>query len=224
MKVNKTVKLYEDFQNEQGQWLISKCITISTNNYESHHSLSGARWGGILKRCIVDGDQQTRYPRYKGTENHFTDFQEFVEWSRGEVGYLLREPIGDRSWAYSVEKDILGQGKKIYSPETCLLVPNAVNMFLTARNASRGEWPLGVAWKKSNSKFEGQVKDRGKKTYLGLFTDPFECHRAWQKAKVDNGRRFALEFKDWHGKLYNGLNAWLDKIQDDYDNHRETIL
>lgn len=224
MIINKTINCHYDFTNDEGRWLIGKCKTIVPKNYESHHSLSGQRWGGIQKRCEIGGSQQKKYPRYIGTQNLFRDFQEFVEWSRGEVGYELREDVGKRSWAYSIDKDILGLGRKIYSPETCLFVPNAVNMFLTARNASRGNYPLGVSWMASSGKLQAQIRIRTGKKYLGLFEDPMEAHRAWQKAKIRLGRDFALEFEPWHPKLYVGMNAWIDIIQNDYDNQRETII
>lgn len=217
------LKLYEDVQ-VNGKWLTTFSRTIEPRVYERTVTLSGQRWESINKRCQVGGDQQTKYPRYEGTTNLFPDFQEFVEWSKGEVGYNLRENVGMQSWAYCIEKDILGNGSKVYSPETCLFVPNAVNIFLTARNASRGDYPIGVAWKEKNKKFQAQVRDRSGSRYLGLHSDPMEGHRAWQQGKIDVGRNFALEFKGWHDKLYDGMNAWLDKIQDDYDNHRETIL
>jgi hypothetical protein len=216
-------KLYEDIKIENN-WVIRSNKTLETNVYERIVTLSGQRWESIHKRCQTNGDQQTKFPRYKGTTNLFSDFNEFVEWSRGEVGYDLRESVGLQSWAYCIEKDILGNNSKTYSPDTCLFVPNAVNIFLTARNASRGDYPIGVAWKEKNKKFQAQVRDRTGSRYLGLHSDPMEGHRAWQLGKIDVGRNFALEFKDWHGKLHAGLNVWLDKIQDDFNNHRETIL
>jgi len=223
MRITKHIKLYVDVEID-GEWQKVIHKTISPNNYERSITLSGQRWESIEKRCQVGGDQQTKYPRYEGTTNLFHNFNEFVDWSRGEVGYDLRENVGQQSWAYCIEKDILGNGSKVYSPETCLFVPNAVNIFLTARNASRGDYPIGVAWKEKNKKFQAQVRDRNTSRYLGLHSDPMEGHRAWQLGKIEIGRNFALEFKGWHDKLYNGMNNWLDKIQDDYDNYRETIL
>lgn len=217
------LKLYEDIKIN-GEWVTTFSRTIEPKVYERTITLSGQRWESINKRCQVGGDQQTKYPRYEGTTNLFPNFNDFVEWSQGEVGYALREQLGKQSWAYCIEKDILGNGSKIYSPDTCLYVPNAVNIFLTARNASRGDYPIGAAWKEKNKKFQAQVRDRTTSRYLGLHSDPMEAHRAWQLGKIDIGRNFALEFKGWHDKLFVGLNVWLDKIQDDFNNHRETIL
>lgn len=137
-------KLHEDIK-ANGTWQIRIHKTISPNVYEHLVALSGQRWESMEKRCIDGGDQQIKYPRYAGTTNMFGNFNDFVEWSRAEVGYDLRESIGNQSWAWCIEKDILGNGSKVYSPETCLFVPNAVNIFLTARNAARIDYVLHAA-------------------------------------------------------------------------------
>lgn len=213
----KHTRLKEDFKIKD-EWVVSKLITHSPFNYEILHSLSGERWRGIEKRCKVGSYEQKKHPNYIGTQNKFEGFQEFVEWSRKEVGYQELEVNGN-SWC--IDKDILGDGSKIYSSETCLFIPNRVNVFLTLRTRFRGEYPLGVTWKKANNKFESQLTYNGRQ-YLGLFVDPMDAHREWQKAKIRAGREIAEEFKFSHKKLYNGLNRWCDGIQSDYDNHRET--
>lgn len=211
-------RLREDFKYE-GEWRISKMITHSPYNYEMLHSLSGQRWSGIEKRCLVGGDEQRKHPNYIGCVNNFESFRQFVEWSQGEIGYQEFEVNGN---AWCVDKDILGNNSKIYSPNTCIFVPNRVNVFLTARGALRGDSPLGVSWKKKNRKYQAQITMPGKKGYLGLFEDPMEGHRAWQKAKIEMARGLAEEY-NYHERLSNGLHQLADRLQDDLNNYRETV-
>lgn len=215
--VTKHTRLQEDFKID-GKWVPSKLFTHSPLNYEIIHSLSGQRWNGIEKRCKIGGHEQRKHPNYIGSQNKFRDFQEFVEWSQGEVGYQMFEENGN---AWCLDKDILGNRSKVYSPETCMFIPNRVNVFLTLRTRFRGEYPLGVTWKVKNNKFESQITYNGN-NYLGLFSDPMEAHRAWQLAKIRAGCELAQQYKDSHPKLYRGLNAWCDMVQGDYDNYRET--
>lgn len=219
MAVTIHTRLKEDFKVD-GIWKVSKLITHSPYNYEIIHSLSGERWRGIEKRCKVDGHEQKMHPNYIGSRNNFRDFQDFVEWSITEKGYGNIEENGN---AWCLDKDILGKGSKIYSEDTCLYIPNRVNVFLTMRTRFRGEYPLGVTWKKANNKFQSQLT-YGKRTYLGLFEDPMEAHRTWQLAKISAGREIAEEYRDSHRKLYCGLNAWCDILSSDYENYRETIF
>lgn len=128
---------------------------------------------------------------------------------------------------WAIDKDIIGSGR-IYSPETCIFVPQRVNNFTTMRSVSRGNTPLGVHVVKEDHRvyYYGYVGSgsRAIKRHHEPCQDQNEAHRYWQINKVHQGRELALEFKDWHDKLYNGLNIWLDKIQDDYQNYRETIF
>tara|TARA_Y100000114_G_C11764120_1_gene332330 strand:+ start:25522 stop:26199 length:678 start_codon:yes stop_codon:yes gene_type:complete len=217
------VKLYEDLLKD-GEWQIRTHRTTEEGLYERCVTLSGQRWESLLKRCSSSGSEQIKHPRYEGVTNKFRDFQDFVNWSRMEVGYEQRELVGGKSWAWSLDKDILGGDSKVYSPDTCIFVPININTFLTARNTLRGEYPIGVSWKDKNQKFQARVRGNGTSLYLGLYETAEEAHRAWQVGKVSVGRELAKSFEDCHPKLYEGLNRWLDKIQEDHASYRETKL
>lgn len=214
-----STRLREDFK-VNGEWMIFTLVTHSPYVYEHIHSISGMRWVNVGRRCLEGGHEQKKHPNYIGCKNNFTDFQQFVEWSRLEVGYQEFEENGN---AWCLDKDILGNDSKTYSPETCLFVPNRVNIFLTARGALRGNAPLGVCWNTRTKKYQAQMTLSGRKVYLGSFDDPMEGHRAWQLAKINTARDIANEYKGWHDRLNIGLNVWADKIQSDYENYRETI-
>lgn len=88
-----------------------------------------------------------------------------------------------------LDKDLIGDGK-LYSPENCVFVSHALNSLFLDRGAMRGEYPLGVSWKKSNRMFEAKIRAGGKTKYLGLFTCPDEAHEAWCKAKLEITKGF----------------------------------
>lgn len=221
----KTVAILEDFdiQDAHGRWIKSwSTPTGIAGVYEQHRTLSSCRWNRINSRSNPNGREQRKNPTYIGTQNHFADFNEFVEWSRSEVGYNLKEETikGIKNWA--IDKDILSKGNKIYSPSTCLFVPTRVNTLIVSCGAARGEFPIGVYYISVKNRYTAECRTDKKSKYLGCFTDPMEAHRAWQKAKITFGRTVADEYKNFHRKLYEGLNSWCDSIQNDYDNYRET--
>jgi hypothetical protein len=84
-----------------------------------------------------------------------------------------------------LDKDILFEGNKVYSPETCRFVDSKVNSFITDSKAARGKWPIGVYWNKDSSKFRAMCQNpfTKKKEHLGLFHCPDEAHLAWRKRK-----------------------------------------
>jgi hypothetical protein len=219
----KTNNVYEGFDlAREGKWLRSWNVSTGVVGLrECHHTLSGNRWDQLSKRCKPGSVQQLRSDSYLGTENSFENFQQFVEWSRGEVGYDLVDDYGKK---WSIDKDILSTGSafKRYSPDTCLYVPHEVNMFLVSGRPS--VLPLGVYFSKARGLYVAQIKNRNQATNLGGYDCPLEAHRAWQKAKVLMGREIATPFKSCHRKLYDGLNSKMDQIEADWFCGRESFL
>jgi hypothetical protein len=44
----------------------------------------------------------------------------------------------------ALDKDILYKGNKIYSPDTCVFVPQEINALFVKNDANRGDLPIGV--------------------------------------------------------------------------------
>ena len=108
---------------------------------------------------------------------------------------------------------------KIYSPETCVFIPEEINSFLTKRQNHRGNYPLGVRDHYRDKKFYARISDSitGKMTHLGSFITPEEAHKAWQKAKIKKAQDLAASQTD--ERIVQGLLRVVDKIQYDLDNN-----
>lgn len=217
----KTVNIYEGFDKMgvNGLWL--RCWNEPTgviNLRESHHSLSGQRWDQIIKRCKKFSVQQIRASSYKGVCNQFKDFQHFVEWSLLEYGYQMRDDVTGKFW--SIDKDILGN-TKVYSEDTCLFVPNKVNVFVSYVHRKDSSLPIGVYFNQERKKYIGQIKIEGKAVNLGASSCPHQAHKLWQARKVEQGYKLLDEFKEHH-KLQYALDAKLQMILKDLENDRIT--
>lgn len=94
-----------------------------------------------------------------------------------------------------LDKDILSKENKIYSPETCIYVPQWLNKFTTNRKSKRGKYLIGVSWDLKSDKFRAQVSNcnpaGNKKEYLGVFDNELEAYNAWLTRKLE----IALELK-----------------------------
>jgi hypothetical protein len=110
-----------------------------------------------------------------------------------------------------LDKDIIVPGNKVYSPDTCVFVPPAINTLLIDSAASRGEWPIGVCWNKLSKKFLARVSIAGRDKHLGYFTCPHEAHMAWRKAKVRLIRDAAREQDE--PRIYAGLMRHAARIE-----------
>lgn len=97
---------------------------------------SGILWNNIKARTNPAGTQQKREPSYIGSINDFESFLQFVEWHKSQIGYGM---------GYDLDSDILKNEVKRYSPETCLLIPPALNRFLQSRKKRRTlDLPMGI--------------------------------------------------------------------------------
>lgn len=136
------------------------------------------KWLSMLKRCYSPKYQQ-KNPTYIGCTvcEEWKSLSKFKEW-------LDQQPLERHSW--HLDKDLLFTYNKLYSPETCILVPQWLNKFVIERGADRGEYMLGAMWDKYASKFKSQISDgTGKHRHLGLFTDELSAHLAWKSAKLN---------------------------------------
>ena len=97
-----------------------------------------------------------------------------------------------------LDKDIIVPGSKLYSPDTCAFVLTATNLFVTARDASRGAYPIGVNLYKRTGKYSAQCGNlsTGKNEHLGYFSTPEEAHEAWRKRKHEIAQLVAATESD----------------------------
>ena len=98
----------------------------------------------------------------------------------------------------SLDKDIIAPRSRLYSPETCAFVLKATNSFVTARDASRGEYPIGVSLFKRTGKYRAHCNNlfTGKVEHLGYFSTPEEAHDAWRKRKHELAQLVAATESD----------------------------
>lgn len=155
-------------------------------------------WEGILARCFpLD---KTKFPSYKNCSvcEEWLNYQVFAKW------YFENAPID--MGKVNVDKDLLVPNNKIYSPETCCIIPQEINNFMVGREP-REDFPIGVG--KHGNKFISQGNSFGKhwqgksrNTVEEAFSDyveekeRFAKHLAnkWKNVLPDNVIRALLNF------------------------------
>lgn len=133
-------------------------------------------WKKMLGRCYDDKYHNTR-PSYIGCSVH----QDWIYFSNFKLWMEQQDWEGK-----ALDKDILVEGNKIYSPETCIFIDKKINSFLTDCKSRRGDYPVGASWSEFHGKFRSYVSDGdGKNIFLGFFTNPLDAHKAWVKKKYE---------------------------------------
>ena len=145
-------------------------------------------WESMIRRCYSKKSLESR-PTYISTSvcNEWLYATEFKKW-------MEQQDWQDKS----LDKDIIAPGSKLYSPETCAFVLQATNLFVTASDASRGDYPIGVSLSKPTGKYLAHCKNlfTGKVEHLGYFSTPEEAHEAWRKRKHELAQLVAARESD----------------------------
>jgi len=145
-------------------------------------------WTGMLQRCY-SAKYQERQPTYRGcsVSEEWLRFSNFKRW-------MERQDFE----GMQLDKDILLEGNKVYSAETCVFVTRVVNNFTIDRGNDRGECLLGVYLHKQAGKFMSMCSNpfTGKQEYLGLFVNELEAHQEWLKRKLELAHLLAAEQTD----------------------------
>ena len=147
-----------------------------------------AVWKSMLERCHSKKYLESK-PSYIGTSvcSEWLYASEFKKW------------MEQKDWqGKCLDKDIIVPRSRLYSPETCAFVLQATNKFVTARDACRGDYPIGVDLFKRTGKYRASCKNlfTGKREYLGLFSTPEEAHEAWRKRKHELAQLVAATESD----------------------------
>ena len=145
-------------------------------------------WVCMLQRCYSSKFQDKK-PTYKGcsVSEEWWRFSNFRAW------------MADQDFeGMQLDKDLLSEGNKVYSKETCVFVTQMVNKFTNDRGNDRGEWLIGVNWHKGAGKFMSQCSNpfTKKGEHLGYFLCEKEAHQAWLKRKLELATLLAAEQTD----------------------------
>lgn len=136
------------------------------------------------------------------------NFQNFAQWY--EENYY--EVEGQRM---EIDKDILCKGNKIYSPSTCIFVPQQINLLFIKQQSRRGSLPIGVIWHKRDRVFESSVCIYGKNIYLGRYNTLEQAFEVYKKAKEKHIKEVAEKYKDFIPlKLYNAMYEYKIEMND----------
>ena len=108
-----------------------------------------------------------------------------------------------------LDKDILIKNNKLYSPKTCIIVPERINLLFIYK--SKNGLPCGVGYDKSRKKYRAQMNNK----FLGRFDTPEEAFYSYKEAKEKEIKKVADEYKDdIPQKLYEAMYSYEVEITD----------
>ena len=190
-------------QNDGSYYRVKICgvgFIPSTLKGKEHRRIRAfISWKNMIRR-IYNG-----YGRFaKCYENcviceEWLDYGVFKNWYENQRGCGLK---------YELDKDLLGNGK-LYSPETCCLLPRELNRMISDRKTKNRELPTGV--KRSGKRFFAQALiGTAEKTYiyLGNFDTQEEAsnaYKAFRKKRIAETAQFYYDKGELDERAYNSL-------------------
>ena len=132
-----------------------------------------AYWSGILRRCYSE-ESLVRWPSYRGTTvcEEWHSFSAFKQW------FLTNYKEG-----WDLDKDVLANDSKVYSPATCVFIPQWLNKFMTSFKQKEGrELPTGVYRRNTYYRARGRHPFKGE-IQIGYFPTIEEAREAYLRHK-----------------------------------------
>lgn len=184
----------------------TKINNVSTKEYNA--------WVDMLKRCFIKKTKD-KQPSYKNVEccEEWLNFEVFCDW-------LCSQPNYDKwknGYRWAIDKDILFKKNKVYSSETCCLVPQNVNCLFLKREAERGRYPIGV--RDGNDGFIAVCRNPflDKAEELGCYSTPEKAFNAYKNYKEDLIKKVAkIEYENENitEKCYRAMINYKVEIND----------
>lgn len=160
-------------------------------------------WNDMLKRCytVYNENKDVSY-RDCIVDAEWHDYSNFKKWFDENYYEVKNEKM-------CLDKDILNKGNKIYSQNTCIFVPKAINSLFTNRKRFRGEYPIGVYGGKKMFSVEIStcIREKSRKRILkGGFSSPMDAFLYYKKEKEKYIKKVADMYKEEiPQKLYDAM-------------------
>ena len=182
---------------------LPKSVGRKGNCDPSYHT-----WNNMLQRCYNE-NLRHKHVTYKGctVSDSFKYFSKFKKWYDKQVGHDVK--------GWHLDKDILVKGNKLYSAETCCLLPPEINCALVTSGSRRGQHPQGVIYNSTKTRYRARIQRGNKWESLGAYDTPEEAFAAYKPAKEAHIKSLANKWKDQIDvRVYDALMNWTIEITD----------
>lgn len=177
----------------------------------SKHTKEYNTWYKMLERCYGEKYEDTVYGDTTCCSK-WLNYENFYEWLHEQENF--DKWLNGEHWA--IDKDILVKGNKIYSPETCVLIPQKINSLFIKNDIRRGSLPMGVSYHEQSNSYNASLNYNGK-VKSRYFKTENEAFVYYKKEKEKNIKQIAKEEFDAGNiteKCYNAMMNYEVEITD----------
>lgn len=126
-----------------------------------------------------------------------------------------------RSWwmknhvdGWQLDKDILSDSKT-YSPDTCIFVPQWINVFASSMRKTARNSLIGAGYSKRDGVFAARCMNplTGVNEYLGTFTNEHGAHESWRSRKMSIANELKSDFDKIDERIYPSIIKMIDEAK-----------
>lgn len=144
-------------------------------------------WRTLLGRCCTER-HRSRFPAYADCVvcDEWLCYQNFAEWWNKNMYRVGTERM-------HLDKDIKYKDNKIYSPETCIIVPQSINelFHVSGRKVKDKDLPYTIK-RAANNRFSVTFKSKS----LGIYDTVDKCVKVYMEAKRQEIRKRVSELEN----------------------------
>lgn len=165
-------------------------------------------WIDMLERCYSNREAFKSYRDCEVSESWYKCSNFFADIRDMENYQMLFD-------GWHLDKDFVSKSCRLYSKDTCCILPKEINMFIASSRAIRGKYPIGVTFDKSRGKFTASASRNGKHVSLGRYNSTVEAFEKYKSYKENELKVIADKYKSvLCSKSYNAVYNYKVEITD----------
>lgn len=143
------------------------------------------KWRNMIRRCYSK-DYLGQNPTYRECSvcAEWLKFSNFEEW-------IAEQGIEDIK-KYDLDKDLFSKGSKLYSPDTCCLIPHRLNTLLVVKPIKSNGLPRGI-YKRKDGKYRVILKFGGR-IYNSQYATANDAFEVYKRAKETHIKKLAYKY------------------------------
>ena len=159
-----------------------------SKKYSKQHEV----WSSMMKRCY--NENCARHPWYEEctVAEEWHNFSNFLKWYDDHY-YELPEGMG----RIELDKDFKVKECRVYSPDTCLLIPQRINGAKPKTRTTDREFPIGMTYQANRHKYRVRINQDGKDTVIGYYDTVEDAFSVLKREKEKELRRLADLYKPY---------------------------
>jgi len=147
------------------------------------------KWQAMLLRCYEVESDESRNPSYADCTVHrdWHNFQNFAKWCVYQKYY---------NSGYEIDKDILVTGNRVYSEDSCCLVPAEINQMAIKLRHIGVNKSMGVSYDEKSRKYIAITRMGREQKYIGSYRTLQEASDAYVDLKKRYFKNMAIVHKE----------------------------